>query len=672
MKEFDHERVICYGRNDFAAGAFRERCLKIIETGSNLRIETINDAIEAHQLKRTFETIPELFEGADIANASETVSKLFSNACRYAREVLASSSIVEVYEDVEIQYAAQFWDLLRSCGAEGLLSGEKIGALVSRHVECLTHILANGKIVGMFDAEIRESLIGNPYFSAEFLIREYATKSGGAGGISLPKSLSQDDFDSIMVDYLGDQRANPNYEEALFNWPSGSTKCRFSPSPHVKVQAKRAYDAAMEAMFGQGGGFKYGAGVRINPEQVACKGIERNGFTLIYSFSARWLEKYADHATVMNNCRYLLDIVGDDGLMSMPAHAHEESGLLATLGSHVLGEYRTNLASNMRESLSYTEVAAYSHFLESRGAKLERAIEWVYSVYFAEEYFIDGFTLALPSDGTSWLDKCKSIGPEIERAAKSYSIYSTAGQIDGDYFPYVTFKSFSDLKALSSHKYAIAGPDFDPYATSLFSDQCMLTYRRGHDDKARCFYDLMRKTEVFIDDYNPIYANSIHRLIDSKLVCVSEETGALSPTPRAICLKAAWDNGAVSLQGRGSNSLAIIESLVSDGMLSYSEKLFTPDESAYLDYMFNDATFSNSQGLRNRYDHAHSPIVDPNSEEFRDDYYRMLTLLIAVTLKINDELSATTGRGHLENFVDWPYYDESILKLVEELTTEEK
>ena len=26
----------------------------------------------------------------------------------------------------------------------------------------------------------------------------------------------------------------------------------------------------------------------------------------------------------------------------------------------------------------------------------------------------------------------------------------------------------------------------------------------------------------------------------------------------------------------------------------HSEKLFTPDESAYLDYMFNDATFSNS------------------------------------------------------------------------------
>lgn len=45
----------------------------------------------------------------------------------------------------------------------------------------------------------------------------------------------------------------------------------------------------------------------------------------------------------------------------------------------------------------------------------------------------------------------------------------------------------------------------------------------------------------------------------------------------------------------------------------------------------------------------------------------MLTLLVAITLKINDELSATTGRGYLENFVDWPYYDESVLELAKQL-----
>ena len=45
----------------------------------------------------------------------------------------------------------------------------------------------------------------------------------------------------------------------------------------------------------------------------------------------------------------------------------------------------------------------------------------------------------------------------------------------------------------------------------------------------------------------------------------------------------------------------------------------------------------------------------------------MLTLLVAITLKINDELSAATGRGYLENFVDWPYYDQSVFELAKNL-----
>lgn len=108
----------------------------------------------------------------------------------------------------------------------------------------------------------------------------------------------------------------------------------------------------------------------------------------------------------------------------------------------------------------------------------------------------------------------------------------------------------------------------------------------------------------------------------------------------------------------------LIDALVSDEMLSYCGKLFAPDEAAYLDYMFNDASFPNSQGLRNRYDHAHSPTADLDAPSIQSDYYRMLTLLVAITLKINDELSNAAGRGYLENFVDWPYYDESVLRLV--------
>lgn len=667
MRDFNHIRIVSYDRNDWAVGAFIDRCLHILKEGHRIQIATINDAIEVHQLKLTFETVPELFKEAEVTDVASAVAALFANACKYTRKTLESSGILDIYEEVEMQYAAQFWGLLHACGAERLISSEGISELLSRHVECLAPILENDKLVKSFDAEIGKSLKDNPYYSAELLIRKYATESRNQNAIHLPKCLSQGDFDSIMSGYLEDQRANPNLMEALFNWPSGTSKCRFSPSPSVKVRAKRAYDKAMHELFQQDTGLKYGAGVQIDPKQIACKGIKVDGLTMTYSFSETWLGKYTDHASIMNNCRYLLDVVDRSGLMAAPSHSHEESGLLATLGPHVLGEYRMNTISNMRESLANVEVVAYANFLESCGTRLEDALEWTYNVYFEEEYSVRGFTLALPSKGASWLDKCKSIGPEIERAVKSYSIYSRIGKIDGDYFPYESFKSFGTLNALSEKKYAIGGACFERWGFCLFSDQCMLTYRNGHDDRARCFFDLISKAMVTIDDYDAAYADTLRHLVDRQLVSICEETGALAPTLRSIYLKAVWDKGAIALGRCGDGDLALIDGLVSDEMLSYCGKLFTPDEAAYLDYMFNDASFPNSQGLRNRYDHAHSPIDDPDAASIRLDYYRMLTLLIAITLKINDELSNATGRGYLEDFVDWPYYDESVLELAKKL-----
>lgn len=667
MREFNHTRIVSYDRSDWAVGLFIDRCLYILKEGPHNQIATINDAIEAHQLKLTFETVPELFEKAEDIDVASVVSALFTNACKYTRETLASSGILGIYEELEMQYATQFWGLVHACGAEKMISGEEIDELLSRQIECLAPILENDKLVKLFDAEIRKSLVDNPYYSAELLIREYATESRSQNAIYLPKCFSQGDFDSMMTGYLDDQRANPNYMEALFNRPSGATKCRFSPSSDVKVRAKQAHDKAMDKLFRQGAGLEYGAVVQIDPEQIACKGIKVNGLTLTYSFGETWLGKYTDHASIMNNCRYLLDVVDRSGLMASPAHSHEESGLLATLGPHVLGEYRMNTISNTWESLANVEVVAYANFLESRGTRLEDALEWTYNVYFAEEYSINGFSLALPSSGASWLDKCKSIGPEIERAVKSYSIYSRIGKIDGDYFPYESFKSFGTLNALSEKKYAIDGACFNRWGFYLFSDQCMLTYRRGHNDRARCFFDLISNAMVTFDDYDDVYAEVLQQLVDRQLVSVCKKTGALSPTPRSICLKAVWDNGAIALGGCGDGDLVLIDGLVSGEMLSYCGKLFAPDEAAYLDYMFNDASFPNSQGLRNRYDHAHSPITDPDAMNIRSDYYRMLTLLVAITLKINDELSAATGRGYLENFVDWPYYDESVFGLAKKL-----
>lgn len=559
--------------------------------------------------------------------------------------------------------------MLGSCGAEKFISPEGLLELLSQHAKCLVSILGDRKLVDAFDTEIKNALLDNPYFASNLMVRSFATDGENKSNIYLPGGLSNDDIDSVMIGCLNDERVSQNIAEIPFRWPA-SAKCPYRPSPEVRVLAKRVYDAAVEGLLKRGTGFSNGVGVVFDCRQIACKDVSRDRFALNCSFSGVWFGRHTDHATILNNCRYILDIVNQKGLMLMPPRPYEESGILAALGVRVLGWYRTNLVSNMREDLSFAEVAAYAGFLAERGVRIEDALEWAYNVYIASEYSIEGFTLALPSSGASWLDKCKAIGPEIERAVKAYSIYSKMGKIDGAYFPFESFKSFNEFKALKEKKYAISGTEFDSWAMYLFSDQCMLSYRRGCSDKACCFYDLMLSTTVLIDDYDEIYVGSIHRLIDVGLVSVCKETGVLTPTFRASCLKLIWDNGAFLLREFGDADLRIVDGLVSEGLLSYCNQLFTPDEANYLDYMFNDASFSNSQGLRNKYSHAHSPISDPNAKVIQFDYYRLLTLLVAITLKINDELSVVTGCGYIDDWEDWPYFDESVIKSANVKTVE--
>ena len=68
-----------------------DRCLHILKEGPRIQIATINDAIEAHQLKLTFETVPELFKEAEVGDAASAVAALFANACKYTSEALKSS-----------------------------------------------------------------------------------------------------------------------------------------------------------------------------------------------------------------------------------------------------------------------------------------------------------------------------------------------------------------------------------------------------------------------------------------------------------------------------------------------------------------------------------------------------------------------------------------------------
>lgn len=658
MNEINHSRVSFYGPNDYGTYHSIKRCKEIIRDNECRQIETINDAIEINEVWRVIRCVPEAFTDLDL-DTDRTVKRLYSKACAFAHSELLNNSLLDVYESIEWQYIDNFWNLVASTKAYDKINPDEIGELLRRHSLCIANVMSHFGMVQKFDHQIRAALLKNVDAAVSIIVGYFGADGRSKEKLYLPPSLTGSDIDEIVLRFLSKKNPNLNYVQVLMNWPSAAAK-DYSPSIEVRIKAKRRYEELSKQLFDETGSIEYGIEASISGNQIACKDSYVDGNTLKTFFSEEWLSRYLDYPTIMNNCAYVFDYLDERGLLTCPAHEHDESTLMKTFGMRAKDEYDNNIFFKMRQDLLLEETALYAKLLERNGRRLEDAIEWTYNVYFAKELGIGGFSISLPATGCSWLDKCKAMGPELERALKAYSLYSKKHTIDPDYFRFENFKLFSDFKSLHRNKYVIRGEHYDEVAKPLLWDQSLLAFTSRIKSSEDNLWDLLHKHVVHVDDYDGDYRSAIESLVNKGFLAESDKDGRLLPSKKANYLKIIWDSSACPLWRCPKVTIEEVGELVKQGYLKYSNTLFSPDEAAYLNYMFNNAIHSNALALRNSYDHGNSPVDDPNSNQFARDYYLFLTLIIEITLKISEELIRYTDHGGDLEFIDWPMYGEHL------------
>lgn len=654
MEEINHSRVSCYGPNDYGTYHSIERCKEILLDGESHQIETINDAIEIGEIKGVIECVPEAFEDMGL-EINHILKRLYGKACSFAHSALTNNALLDVYESVEWQYIDRFWNLASSTKAYEEINSDELEELLSRHSLCISNVMSHYGLVQKFDQHIRAVLSKNIDAAVSIIVGNFGAEVRSKEKIYLPPSLTGSDIDEIVLRYLSETNPNLNYVQVLMNWPSAAAK-DYSPSIEVRVKAKRRYEELSKQLFDETGSIEYGIEASISGNQIACKDSYVDGNTLKTFFGEEWLSRYLDYPTIMNNCAYVFDYLDERGLLTCPAHEHDESTLMKTFGMRAKDEYDNYIFFKMRQDLLLEETALYAMLLERNGRRLEDAIEWTYNVYFAKELGIGGFSISLPATGCSWLDKCKAMGPELERALKGYSLYSKMHVIDPDYFRFENFKLFSEFQSLYKNKYVIKGDRYDEVAKPLFWDQSLLTFTSRIKSSEDNLWDLLHNHSVNVDDYDGDCRSAIESLINKGFLAESEKDERLLPSNKANYLKIIWDSSACPLWRCSKAIIDEVHDLVKQGYLKYSSALFSPDETSYLNYMFNNAIHSNALALRNSYDHGNSPVDDPNSSQFARDYYLFLTLLIEITLKISEELIRYTGNGGDLELIDWPMY----------------
>lgn len=657
MKDINHSRVSCYGPNDYGTYRSIDRCKEIIMGSECHPIVTINDAIEINEIKRVVGCVPEAFADLGVDNDC-IVKKLYSKACAFAHSEISKNSLIDVYENIEWQYIDNFWNLVASTKAYDNINPDEIGELLRRHSLCIANVMSHHELVQKFDQQIKTALLENVDAAVSIIVGHFGAEGCLKDKVYLPPSLTGSDIDEIALTYLSEKYPNANYVQVLMNWPNAAKVYR--PSIEVRIKAKRCYEELSERLFDETGSIDYGIESSICSDQIACKDCYLDGNTLKTIFSEEWLSRYLDYPTIMNNCAYVFDYLDERGLLTCPAHEHDQSTLMKFFGMRAKGEYDDNVLFKMRQNLLLEETTLYARLLERNERRLEDAIEWTYNTYFSKELEIEGFSISLPAPGCSWLDKCKAMGPELERALKAYSLYSKMKRIDPEYYRFESFKLFSDFQSLHTNKYVVKGDLYDEIAKPLFWDQSLLAFVDSIESSEDNLWDLLLNHSIHVDNYDGNYRSAIESLINKGFLVESDKDGRLLPSKKANYLKIVWDSSACPLWRCSKATIDEAHELVNQGYLKYSNALFTPDEAAYLNYMFNNAVHSNALALRNIYDHGNSPVDDPNSSHFARDYYLLLTLIIEITLKISEELIRYTDHGGDLEFIDWPMYGEHL------------
>ena len=316
---------------------------------------------------------------------------------------------------------------------------------------------------------------------------------------------------------------------------------------------------------------------------------------------------------------------------------------IGALERHILLEdtehfYKQSFIFNYKDMLSTYQLYSYVKTLEKYEVRLEEVIEWFFKDYLLDEFGIDNYVVKMPTSNSSYLEKCRSITPEIDRILKQYQYYIEDGEIDQELLQMSSSHMFfEDCMSIISNKYIYHDSDiFNTASYLLFSDQSTISYLPDLEEKYNEFYRLIMMEKVKLSDFNEYQIRDIGWLIENKFIC-EDIDGYLQfvNINRIVVFLDLYKNGVINYWNYNEVLRNEIDILIKEKLLKFDSRLFTNDEQDYFNYHLNKSKFSNSLDLRNRYSHG----TQPNDEDLHmNNYLIFLKLVIIITVKINDDL----------------------------------
>lgn len=641
-------RVKFYGKADMANGYMLEKALPILQQlKSSKEYVNINDVIELYNVYKFInaQIFRKDFNSEEKALFNEENSKIINQIFGRFFSKVDNGTIANYFGKIEREYIEDVLELFEKYKVHKRISWDSFKHFIDSNHIPVFYIVKCEKIVNTFDNDIKELILKDNQ-SIDLLITKYLKKSP-ARQVFLPKSLSVEDKEQIVKNYIASAMVHPGTLELIINLPVNSD---FKISDDTRLAAKNRYDQEMDNLFvkSENSGFQTTIEAEINNKQKEPVIIDYKENRFYISVSSKWIMDNLDYPTLLNNFIHIYNFVDKENRIEFISKPNQISTLERVfMDTDLKKVYIKGSFFDIYNNFAVVAMVSYCEFLEKEcNIRIEEVLQWFFDEYLVSEFNIHDFIVNMPSSGSSYLEKCRTICCEFESILKQYEALVKFGTINHDFIELSSRPmDYHAINSLMPDKYIYlneTNQDCKNTLYLLFSDQTMLTYlpHRKDVEEYNCLYELLINTTVNISEYEDYQRNDIKWLI-IKGILKQDSQGDLTLHDKleAIILCDLYKNGFVSNQFLERFQLnKPLKKLQQKRWIYKESSLFAKQECDYLDFYLNKSKFTNGQDLRNTYLHGTQRKRGADIDLHRVNYYRLLMFVVITIIKINEEL----------------------------------
>lgn len=633
-------RVKFHSVNDLLYGYNLRNCecsLNDFDLGLR-KVQDVNNIIEIYNIKKYLDNEVYLVEWTSdiIERFKGIVSNIYVNVPRFIKSI-NNDNLLSLYKDVSREYTSDFWELFDKFKAFENIPEDKFEELLGES-NVLLNILKCKNMTNHFGRIIRKNMLSNISSAAKLLLDKYEIKHiREQDPIYIPKEISNSDKETIISEYIDSEEPNLNYLRLIANIQS--TKDKLELSPKTILKAKRKAEEQEKHFFKKNSGVPYESSVIFSKNQDEEVNMIVEGQSVTASYSTKWIENNTDYATLLNNFIYLFEFVDLQMRCKLVNKQSEMSVLERFMVTSSQNAYNKGFAFEQKNILSLLQMSGYYHQLFSMGIRIEEVIEWFFEDYLTKEFSAQSFRVKMPSENSTFLEKCTNIMPALETVLKQYILFVEEGYID---FELLEIRSnhliYKNIPSLESKKYAYgSGDEYNTATFLLFSDQSSLAYHKDSEESFDNFYEILLNEKIILSEIADYNKSKVEWLINQEYLSIDDHEYIIFYDKQLILiLNDLYMNDVVSYWKYSENGRKIIDELKKRNIIEVENSLFSRPEQDYINYILNKSQFNNGLDLRNKYSHF-QPTSGENENFHSQSYLIFLRLFIITIIKINDE-----------------------------------